>query len=417
MASTYLTPEFIERRLTTIPPVAVPDSWGVERGGHYFQLDLKMCQLTAMHFDFSWGQERTPAPRLASVLDAPTRILKIDVSLNDLSFLHEEWLEPFKNLRALDVSLNQIKHVQGVEVLQQLRTLNLSHNALRSADGLPNNSTLVELRLAVNDIQDMSTLPSMLNLKILDVSNNSLLSLDGLTSLPRLEELYAHRNQLRDILPVMSCRELRVLNAANNSIASFDTTLKVLAQLRSIQNVSLHGNPIDREPHYQGDILRVSQTIMTLDNISVKPIPKREQDHKRHAGNLFSLKDAARQAFHDRIRVAKERLDDNVSFLQRRIVAMQHEHEEFEAKLKADLEACLRYLDTLSEEEIGSQDRSNIGAVVNRKPYPHPFPEEDRDRPSGRGRTGDYGSVKETDELLRCAYNELVIQGASADGV
>ena len=42
--------------------------------------------------------------------------------------------------------------------------------------------------------------------------------------------------------------------------------------------------------------------------------------HRRHADNMFSLKDAARQAFHDRIRVAKERLDDNVSFLQRRIV-------------------------------------------------------------------------------------------------
>lgn len=45
-----------------------------------------------------------------------------------------------------------------------------------------------------------------------------------------------------------------------------------------------------------------------------------QADHKRHADNMFSLKDAARQAFHDRIRVAKERLDDNVSFLQRRIV-------------------------------------------------------------------------------------------------
>ena len=52
---------------------------------------------------------RTPAPRLASVLDAPTRILHIDVSLNDLSFLHHDWLLPFRNLRALDASLNQIK--------------------------------------------------------------------------------------------------------------------------------------------------------------------------------------------------------------------------------------------------------------------------------------------------------------------
>ena len=58
MTSTYLTAEFVERRLTTIPPAAVPDSWGVDSGGHYFQLDLKMCQISALHFDFEWGHER-----------------------------------------------------------------------------------------------------------------------------------------------------------------------------------------------------------------------------------------------------------------------------------------------------------------------------------------------------------------------
>lgn len=45
-----------------------------------------------------------------------------------------------------------------------------------------------------------------------------------------------------------------------------------------------------------------------------------QEDHKRHSDNLYSLKNAARQAFHDRLRVAKERLDDNVTFLQRRIM-------------------------------------------------------------------------------------------------
>nr|KAG5705889.1 hypothetical protein BaRGS_030779 [Batillaria attramentaria] len=184
-------------------------------------------------------------------------------------------------------------------------------------------------------------MPSLINLRILDVSNNKLESLDGLSSLPKLEELYAHRNELRDILPVMSCGQLRVLNAANNHITSLDTTLKVLSNLRFLQVLSLHSNPLDREPHYQGDILRVVN-IMTLDNVSVKPLPRREEDHQRHADNMFSLKDAARQAFQDRMRVAKERLDENVSFLQRRIVGLQHEYEDFQAKLKADLEACLR---------------------------------------------------------------------------
>ncbi|XP_076463213.1 uncharacterized protein LOC143295412 isoform X2 [Babylonia areolata] len=429
MASTYLTADFVERRISSIPPAGVGESWGVERGGHYYQLDLKMCRISALHFDFQWPNDRTGAPRMAAPLDAPSRILRLDISLNELAVLHPDWLMPFRNLRALDASLNQIKQFQGIEVLQQLRSLNLSHNAIRSINGLSLNRTLVELRLAVNDISDISELPSLTNLKILDISNNKLHSLDGLTSLPRLEELYVHRNELRDILPVMSCNKLRVLNAANNRIAGFDTTLKVLSSLPHLQVLSLHSNPIDREPHYQGEILRTGSTIMTLDNVTVKPLPKREktirpeselfselEDYKRHAGNMFSLKDAARQAFHDRMRVAKDRLDDNVSFLQRRIVALQHEHEEFEGKLKADLEACLRYLDSLTDEELESKDRSNIGAVLSRKPYPEDEgPERDgaRHRPSA----ADYSNVRETDELLRCAYNELIKQGSNADTV
>ncbi|KAK7495942.1 hypothetical protein BaRGS_00012932 [Batillaria attramentaria] len=402
--TTYLSADFVERRVTVIPPAAVPDGWGVDRAGNYCQLDLKMCQISALHFDFQWGRERQPAPRLASVLDAPSRIVRLDISLNDLTFLHHEWLAPFRNLRALDASINQIKHFQGIEILQNLAQFEPFPQRLAE-----------QLRLSMNELRDISAMPSLINLRILDVSNNKLESLDGLSSLPKLEELYAHRNELRDILPVMSCGQLRVLNAANNHITSLDTTLKVLSNLRFLQVLSLHSNPLDREPHYQGDILRVVN-IMTLDNVSVKPLPRREEDHQRHADNMFSLKDAARQAFQDRMRVAKERLDENVSFLQRRIVGLQHEYEDFQAKLKADLEACLRYLDSLSADELGSADRSAIGAVLGGKPYEHPWQAAE---PQGAARAprqhADYSKIKETDEVLRCAYNELIKQKGPAD--
>lgn len=413
--TSYLTADFVERRISAIPSTSFPDGWGVDHTGLYYQIDLKMCQISSLHFDFEWGREKQ-APRLTSVLDTPSRILRLDVSLNDLTFLHHEWLAPFRNLRALDASINQIKHFQGIEILPQLYNLNLSHNALRSVDGLANSTTLVELRLAMNELHDISAMPSLINLRFLDVSNNKLESLDGLSSLPKLEELYVHRNELRDILPVMSCGQLRVLNASHNHITSLDTTLKVLSNLRFLQVLALHGNPMDREPHYQGDILRVAH-IMTLDNVSVKPIPRREEDHQRHADNMFSLKDAARQAFHDRMRVAKERLDENVSFLQRRIVGLQHEYEDFEAKLRADLEACLRYLDSLSADELGSADRSAIGAVLGGKEYQHPWQTAE---PTAGARAPqhprDYTKIKETDEVLRCAYNELIKQsGGSGD--
>ncbi|KAL8606508.1 hypothetical protein ACOMHN_037739 [Nucella lapillus] len=58
MASTYLTTEFVERRISSIPPAGVSETWDVDRSGHYYQLDLKMCRISTLHFDFEWGSER-----------------------------------------------------------------------------------------------------------------------------------------------------------------------------------------------------------------------------------------------------------------------------------------------------------------------------------------------------------------------
>ena len=45
-----------------------------------------------------------------------------------------------------------------------------------------------------------------------------------------------------------------------------------------------------------------------------------QDDRARHAGNMSTLQDAARSAFEERMRVAKDRMEENVNFLQRRIL-------------------------------------------------------------------------------------------------
>ncbi|PVD23485.1 hypothetical protein C0Q70_16757 [Pomacea canaliculata] len=412
--TTYLSAEFVERHITKLSSTLIPEIWDVEHGGQFYQLDLKMCQISALHFDFQWGKQQSANPHRVSFLESQSQVVLIDISLNDLTFLHQDWLAPFSNLRALDASLNQLKHVEGVEALPRLRSLNLSHNLLHNADGLTQSITLVDLRLAANNLQNISSMPPLINLRILDVSNNKLQSLDGLSSLPRLEELYAQRNELLDLLPVMSCGNLRVLNAANNQISNLDTTVKVLTGLRFLQALSLYGNPIEREAHYQADILR-GTSIMTLDNIVVKPMAKQEEDHQKHADNLFTLKDAARLAFQERQHVAKERLDDNVMFLHKRIKALQQEYTDFEAKLNADLQSCLRYLDTLSDAELHSTDRSALGAVWGPSHHLHLWSKGSQDTRGHHPRT-DYSQIKATDEVLRCAYNELVKQHHGSGG-
>ncbi|XP_071119020.1 protein phosphatase 1 regulatory subunit 7-like isoform X2 [Haliotis cracherodii] len=400
---TYLTPEFVERRISRL--TTLPDGWKASTSRTLYQLDLKMCQVKSLVYSFEWGKEREGYMlRQPSVLDSPERILRLDVSLNELVFLPPDSLLSFRNLRELDASLNKLKSFQGIEVLHHLFSLNVAHNALRHIDGLTTSSSLVELNLSMNEIRDISSMPSLINLRILNLSSNKLGSLEGLSSLPKLEELNVQRNQLVSIVPITSCLHLRMLNAAENNLKELDTVTAVLEKMTWLQVLSLHGNPIDREHNYQTDIIRAAN-VMTLDNITVRPLPRIGVEHRRHTDNIITLKDAARQAFEERMRGARGAMEENVNFLQHRIQSLQDEYREFEYKMRADLDVCLRYMDTLSSTEASSFDRRSLNfRSGNEKPwegYTHRSP-----RPEHRSKE-DYTDVKNTDEVLKCAYNEL----------
>lgn len=51
---------------------------------------------------------RGPIPRMASVVEVPSRVVRLDLSLNELTFLEHAGLKPFKHLRELNASLNKI---------------------------------------------------------------------------------------------------------------------------------------------------------------------------------------------------------------------------------------------------------------------------------------------------------------------
>ena len=154
---------------------------------------------------------------MASIIETPSRILRLDLSLNELKALDHAGLKPYKNLRDLNASLNRInkwvlqlffhsrfevlklfgnyiafsvtifisKHqtfnlfylisfysFTGIEVLRYLYTLNLSHNFIKKIDNLIPSASLVELNLSMNELTDISYMPSMINLEVLTISNN-----------------------------------------------------------------------------------------------------------------------------------------------------------------------------------------------------------------------------------------------------
>lgn len=56
--TTYLSADYIEHHITPLPYASIPEGWHIDSGGQFYQLDLKMCQISALHFDFQWGKER-----------------------------------------------------------------------------------------------------------------------------------------------------------------------------------------------------------------------------------------------------------------------------------------------------------------------------------------------------------------------
>ncbi|KAK3595288.1 hypothetical protein CHS0354_010898 [Potamilus streckersoni] len=405
--SAQLREDFVERRCHPIP--SIPQSWQLENRGQYMELDLKMCQLKSIQYAFKWGKESGPLPRLASIIETPSRIVRLDLSLNELTALENENLIPFKKLRDLNASLNRINKFSGIEVLKHLCSLNVSHNFIKKIDNLVPLPSLVELNLSMNELIDISYMPSLINLEILNINNNKIRSLDGVQSLPRLRELQAQRNELEDVVPLTSCFHLQILNVADNHITTLHNTVDILGQLKRLEVLNLHGNPIERDRQYRTEILQHTN-VMTLDNVSIRPLPKKpdvdmtysfNEPSYKHVHNIHTLQDAAKQAFEERMREAKVKMEDQISFMQRRIIELQNEYADYEFKLKTDLESCLRYLDSLSAAELNGVSSHTIRDTMG-TPGPKPWthrPKKD-DKP-------DYSHVKQTDQVLKLASLEL----------
>lgn len=408
----HLTQDFVERKIH--PLTILPVDWGLETRGTYYELDLKMCQLRDLEYSFQWGDESDPPSRITSAIDTPSRILKMDISLNELSSLEHEAFIPLQNLRDLNASLNKITKFIGIEVLKKLYSLNLSHNSISRIENLVRSTSLVELNLSMNELEDISYMPSMMNLQVLNLNNNKIKSLDGIQALPQLRELYAQRNDVIEAIPLTSCFHLQIVNLSNNKIQSLHSTVGVLGQLKRLDVLSLHGNPIERDRSYQTDILKETN-VKTLDNISVRPLPKptvsveHDPGASRHIQNINALKDAARQAFEERMKESRAKMEENINFMQRRILSLQNEYNDYEEKLKNDLDACLRYLDNLSATESAGVQRDHVRDSIG---TPHPKVWQGRkSRHHDHQVKTDYSSIRETERLLQFASKELSREG------
>jgi len=231
-------------------------------------------------------------------IDLPANTTTLILSRNQLKQIPVDGFYLYPRLKMLDVSNNQIEHIDEKLQLDHLEKLDLSHNAVKNLDflkGLPKirhldvsfnqlneleNNTFIRstrlhwLRIDSNPIE---TLPSglfrrnemvgYLSLSNLEVKYLPPRLLDPLTRLQQLEVRDNIRlDSLRDEIFHYLGNSLRHLNLANNSFSSLPRSLRQLDALRSL---NLDGNPFqcDCQLFWFANWLEKRPTIATSDGM------------------------------------------------------------------------------------------------------------------------------------------------------
>ncbi|XP_068128745.1 uncharacterized protein [Hyperolius riggenbachi] len=349
--------QFVEDRSTTLE--SLPVSWNVKESGPYYCVTMKMCHIHNLVFDFEFGS-------------LESRILKMDLSLNDLNTLEENSFQHFQNLMELNVSFNFLNSVPGLRVLPNLIVGDLSYNAINEMEEFTTCTQLSTLNVSHNTIRSIKSLPTLAHLTKLHLNSNKLHSLDGIQNLPKLFELYIQNNKIISLLPLSTSLTLNVLDASNNKINNFLETLKVLQGLRRLSQLSLKGNPLALDNRYTSLIKRQT-SVSILDNTLLRNATDIELSPVYHSLLRESLdtlsgKEYTREKLHEAVRnkvmfklkIKQDAVESSIHLLHEKAMELQEELKGFEEDLRGELENCIRYIDAIPQEDFFTIDPHKV---------------------------------------------------------
>ncbi|XP_061494058.1 protein phosphatase 1 regulatory subunit 7-like isoform X2 [Rhineura floridana] len=344
--------QFVEDRIVEVDPL--PFIWNVEGPGPHYTLNVKMSRLKQFAFAFEFGSvdPRQSFPKT----EFPERIVKLDISLNELKEIPPEALFPFENLAELDASLNALGTARGIGDLPSLVVLNLSYNMLREMKGLENCPHLCMLQMSHNQMRTLVEIPVLSNLTQLHLSSNKLESLEGVQNLPRLCELYVQKNCIASLRPLAALLSLSILDASGNCIRRLPEALHMLRGLRRLKHLTLKDNPVARDNRYTTAI-QESTSVEILDGmflrhpsrLSALPLhmwPFLQQPVSSSADVVQAkadLKEVARRVFSPRLQEKRDNVGSAVHHFHSRILELQEELTEYEEKLRLEMDGCVRW--------------------------------------------------------------------------
>ncbi|WP_394916241.1 leucine-rich repeat domain-containing protein [uncultured Robinsoniella sp.] len=107
-------------------------------------------------------------------------------------------IEKLKNLKQLDVAVNEITSLSGIENLK-LTSLDISHNKLKSLKWIEKLTNLKSLNINDNHLTSIKELKSLVNLEALNIDSNRIRNVEEIGRLTQLQFFYASNNRIKKI--------------------------------------------------------------------------------------------------------------------------------------------------------------------------------------------------------------------------
>ena len=180
-------------------------------------------------------------------LEYCTNLTELNVSNNAIGDNNKAILK-MKQLASLDISNTQINSIkiindfvnsfeEGSET--ELKSLNVSLNHINNIDGLEKITTLESLYIANNKIKDISKIKSLENLKLLNVSSNEIKDISAIKDISTIRTLNISKNQIKDISSVNS--RITSLDFSGNKVKD----ITPLSKMTSLTDLIMDDNLIE----------------------------------------------------------------------------------------------------------------------------------------------------------------------------
>lgn len=157
-----------------------------------------------------------------------------------------EPLQALKQLRALYLNGHQLISPTALSHLGQLRALDLSNNQIADLEPLAKLSQLQELYLAGNRIDNTEALRGLPQLSRLDLGQNQLREVLDLAELPPAGILYLGFNRITRLQASDTLEQLSYIDLRGNQLQ--EISLELLEALPQLQQLLVGANPIQNIP-------------------------------------------------------------------------------------------------------------------------------------------------------------------------